>query len=101
MDDLLADHTRARGLVKALSEAKERQARGEGSSLEDIATSLKQVAGLYPGHIKKEEQFFLPGMEYFPEAEQQAMLARFYQFDRQVIHQKYQAVVAELEKEKR
>jgi hemerythrin-like domain-containing protein len=53
---------------------------------------------LYPHHIEKEDkQFFLPVLNYFSEEEQQNLLEQFYDFDRNMIHEKYMKLVQKYE----
>ena len=52
----------------------------------------------YPKHIEKEDKhFFIPCMAYFTKQEQAAMLAECFEFDRQMIHEKYEQAVRQLE----
>jgi hemerythrin-like domain-containing protein len=52
----------------------------------------------YPKHIEKEDKVFFPASRaYFSDEEDQAMLAEFLEFDRKMIHEKYQSVVETLE----
>ena len=56
----------------------------------------------YPGHITKEDKhFFRPCLAYFTEDEKRAMLAESAAFDAQLIHEKYDSIVAALEPENR
>ncbi len=49
-------------------------------------------------HIEKEDKRFFPAsMGYFSQAEQDAMLEEMWEFDRGMIHEKYDAVVDCLE----
>jgi hemerythrin-like domain-containing protein len=48
--------------------------------------------------IEKEDKvFFSASRAYFSDEEDQAMLAEFWEFDRKMIHKKYQSVVETLE----
>ena len=68
-------------------------------SLEDVVTCLKDLVELYPKHIEKEDKhFFHPCMEYFSQREQDSMLQEFWNFDKQMIHEKYQKMVEQLGK---
>ncbi|HOX42908.1 MAG TPA: hemerythrin domain-containing protein [Myxococcota bacterium] len=97
MRELTEEHVQARGMVRALMEATQRHAQGDRSALESIAELLAQLAAFYPVHIKKEDRgFFVPVMAYFTKEEQAAMFAEFWEFDRQLIHEKYKQVVEEL-----
>jgi hypothetical protein len=53
----------------------------------------------YPRHIEKEDKhFFIPCMDYFTEAEKEAMLKEEWEFDRSLIHEKYRNIVISAEK---
>ncbi len=69
---------------------------GNGAALGDVTARLKSIIDFYPKHIKKEDELFFPASRtYFSEAEDQAMLAEFWELDRKMIHEKYKAVVKE------
>ena len=77
-------------------EAKERYLKGE-DTLQEVIAYLKELAQFYPQHIKKEDKnFFYPCMNYFTKEEQDKMLSEFYEFDRNMIHEKYRKVVEKL-----
>ncbi len=64
------------------------------SSLADITACLRTLTEFYPLHIAKEDKVFFPAVRaYYTEAEDQAMLAEFYAFDRMMIHEKYGKMV--------
>jgi hemerythrin-like domain-containing protein len=64
----------------------------------EIYENLKQLVGLYPGHIKKEEkEFFHECMGYFTDAEKAKVLDEFLEFDRELIHKKYKEIVSSFE----
>jgi hemerythrin-like domain-containing protein len=97
MDELVEDHKYSREMVGKLVEAKERYLKGENTGPEIIAY-LQELARFYPLHIQKEDKhFFYPCMEYFTKEEQDLMLAEFYEFDRNMIHEKYRKVVDQIE----
>jgi len=99
MDELIAEHVVSRSTTKALDEANSRYRNGDASALEDLAGCLRSLLELYPRHIEKEDKIFFPAARaYFSEAEDQAMLAEFMDFDRKMIHEKYTSVVDQLEK---
>ncbi len=94
MDKLLEDHKRARELVKALTLAAQKYKEGDDKALDDILARMKDLTELYPQHIETEDKkFFLPVMEYFSKEEKDQMLDEFYDFDREMIHQKYQEIL--------
>jgi hemerythrin-like domain-containing protein len=79
-------------------EAEERFLRGEGEARQDIVDSLIELATFYPRHINKEDKhFFFPCLEYFTNEEQDAVLREFWEFDKNMIYEKYQKVADVLE----
>ena len=99
MNRLINDHTIARKTVGALRNANRLYAQGDSDAIKDIQTSLEKLAALYPTHIKVEDkEFFFPVLTYFTQDEQEAMLIEFYDFDKQMIHEKYQKLVENHEK---
>ncbi len=99
MNELIEEHVFGRSTTKALVEANDRYRNGDTSALGDIVSCMHTLVDFYPKHIEKEDTvFFAASRKYFTEAEDQAMLAEFWDFDRRIIHEKYKAVVADLEK---
>jgi hemerythrin-like domain-containing protein len=100
MQRLVEDHTIGRNLVKRLDEARTSYLSGDEESLSEIRNVLSELESFYPEHIRKEDkEFFYPCMEYFSDQEQREMLNEFNDFDRKMIHEKYEAVVNRLEEE--
>ncbi|MBW1992327.1 MAG: hemerythrin domain-containing protein [Deltaproteobacteria bacterium] len=98
MEELKEEHRLGRAATRALVEAKESHLREEAGSLERLLTHLNTLTELYPRHIEKEDQqFFLPCMEYFSQAEKDDLLARMHEFDRRMIHEKYRQIVEGIE----
>lgn len=94
MDELIEEHLFGRITTKALVEANTRYRNGDSSALEEIVRCLHTLVDFYPTHIEKEDKVFFPAARaYFSEAEDQAMLDEFWEFDRKMIHEKYKAVV--------
>lgn len=94
MDELIEEHGFGRRTTKALLEANTRYRHGDESALTDIVSNLETIVGFYPGHIEKEDKVFFPATRsYFTEEEDQFLLAEFREFDRKMIHEKYQSVV--------
>jgi len=97
MDELVQEHVYARKTVRVLFEAKDSYLRGDKHALGEVQVRLGELIQLYPAHIEKEDRrFFYPAMEYFTTQEQDAMLQKFYEFNRNMIHEKYGAVVDEI-----
>jgi len=93
MEELVEEHKYARKTVGMLVDAKERYLKGENTS-QEVVSLLRELAHFYPIHIEKEDKhFFYPCMEYFTKEEQSRMLQEFYEFDRNMIHEKYRKIV--------
>jgi len=98
MNELVEEHVFARMTTQELVEANTRYRNGEASALGIIAVKLETLVDFYPRHIEKEDKVFFPAARgYFTDDEDEAMLAEFREFDREMIHEKYKAVVAGLE----
>ncbi len=98
MDDLINDHKIGRDLVKELLTANEAYVRNEEGAFERIVETLNKLIEFYPEHIEKEDkEFFYPCMEYFSADEKDAMLKEFWDFDKELIHEKYERIVARFE----
>ena len=98
MQGLIEDHARGRVLTRGLVDANQRYREGDQASLKTIANKMTELVEFYPVHIAKEDRhFFKPALECFDEAERTRMLADFDEFERQLLHEKYEGVVAALE----
>jgi hemerythrin-like domain-containing protein len=94
MKELIEEHIFGRQTTKALVDANARYRNGDENALTDIAASLKTLTEFYPGHIEKEDKVFFPSSRtYFTDEEDQAILAEFWEFDRNMIHEKYKSLV--------
>jgi hemerythrin-like domain-containing protein len=101
MKELVEEHIYARKTVGALLVANAKYVKGNVHEAQEILKCLKALSELYPKHIEKEDRrFFFPILDYFTRQEQDAMLQEFWEFDRNMIHEKYKKVVDEYEKEK-
>jgi hemerythrin-like domain-containing protein len=100
MNELIEEHVFGRQTTKALVEANTKYRNGVESALADITSKLRTLVEFYPKHIEKEDNVFFPASRaYVTDEEDQAMLAAFWEFDRKMIHEKYEAVVQGLENE--
>jgi len=98
MDELTEEHQRAREFTQELVKAKENYLREEPEAVNKVLYYLNKLTAMYPNHIHKEDQhFFISAMEYFTPAEKEAMLAKMWEFDRQLIHEKYEGIVLAIE----
>ena len=94
LNDLIDEHRQARKKVREIVEAKEQFLNGDSRSLEIITNTMKWLIDFYPKHIIKEDKVFFPKTEaYFSSEELDRMLEEFREFDRNMIHEKYQKVV--------
>lgn len=99
MNELIEDHVFGRRTTKALVDANSRYREGDTTALTAIADNLQTLIDFYPKHIEKEDKFFFPSSRtYFTDEEDQAMLSEFWEFDRKMIHEKYNLVVEGLER---
>jgi hemerythrin-like domain-containing protein len=98
MDELVQEHIYARKTVGELVAAKDLYVQGNKDALKDVTAKLKALSEFYPKHIEKEDKnFFFPILDYFTKKEQDDMLQEFWEFDRKLIHEKYQKVVEKFE----
>lgn len=101
MEELIQEHVDAREMVTELVEAKQAHLQGDPEALDTILLKIGGLVELYPEHIKKEDDVFFPAaMTYFSAAEQDAMLQEMWEFDREMIHEKYRSVVERLKAER-
>jgi hemerythrin-like domain-containing protein len=98
MNELVQEHVLGRKMVSNLVSVKKAYTDGTTESLKDIIACVRELAQFYPAHIEKEDKhFFYPALEYLSKEEQDNMLEEFWDFDRKLIHEKYQGIVEELE----
>ena len=96
MNELIEEHKWGRSTTKRMFEANAAYEGGDEGALDTIAGCLEELAGFYPKHIEKEDKrFFKPVMEYFTQEERDAMLEEGFEFDRNLIHEKYEKLVSE------
>ncbi len=90
MLDLINDHKQARRVVGQLVDAKKMYLEGDATCSTVVSDSLSFLINFYPKHIEKEDKIFFPNTEiYFSAAELDDMLNDFWEFDRKMIHEKY------------
>jgi len=98
MRDLVADHAKGRTVTKKMVEANQRYRSGDESAFATVLDCMKQLRDFYPVHIEKEDRhFFQPAMHYFTEDERDEMLQEGFEYDRSLIHRRYQNVVKDAE----
>ena len=90
MAELVEEHKEGRRLVGRLEASRDAWLGEAPGAKEEMVTALKSLAAFYPGHIEKEDKhFFHPVMEYLSREEMDAMLERFHEFDRGLVHELY------------
>ncbi len=90
MRELIDEHIKARKIVGELVKANSDYIAGNSGSIEIIIDRLDFLINFYPVHIKKEDDVFFPDTEkYFTAEELDKMLNDFWEFDRKMIHEKY------------
>ncbi|MFP4114438.1 MAG: hemerythrin domain-containing protein [Spirochaetota bacterium] len=98
--DLISEHEFARKTTAELVEARNRLAAGDRDQLSVVLDKFQALLDLYPQHIEKEDRRFFPNSEaYFTNEELDDMLRRFYDFDMEMIHAKYETVAGEIEQQ--
>jgi hemerythrin-like domain-containing protein len=98
MDELVQEHIQARKMVGQLADAGKSYQQGDIDAFNSIKTLISKLLFFYPVHVEKEDKhFFYPILEYFTKEEQDTMLQEFWEFDRNMIHEKYRKVVEGLE----
>lgn len=101
MEELIQEHVSARETVDELVEAREMYLQGGPEALDAVLRKIGNLVSLYHEHIKKEDNVFFPAsMEYLTSFEQDAMLEEMWEFDREMIHEKYRSVVERLKDER-
>ena len=90
MDELVLDHIQSRKIIVNLEMARERHLKGEPDTVEPIRIICRSLTEFYPGHMRKEEEdFFSASMEYFSKREQEEMVKKFWEFDKDLLLAKY------------
>ena len=99
MKQLVEEHKQGRRLVRSVAKATEQYRSGGDSHLvSTIRDNLQAIVEFYPTHIEKEDKVFFPAsMGYFSQEEQQSMLSECWEFDRNMIHEKYKKIVEQFE----
>ena len=101
MEELIEGHAFARKTITKLEQENKKYIDGSKSAINEIKELLNDLLVFYPKHIEKEDRhFFYPCMNYFSKIELDKMLEDFMEFDRKLIHEKYEKIVSEKEGKK-
>ena len=100
MGELIEEHKLGRETTRRLVEGNAAYHAGrKEEGHRTVVECLRLLVDFYPKHIAKEDRsFFLPVMRLFSREEQEAMLQEEYDFDRELIHERYRGVVEAHEK---
>ena len=97
MNKLIEEHIFGRKITGELIKANTCYKGGDKSSLSTIAVKLIALVDFYPKHIESEDKLFFPLLQkYLSNEDEQAMLDEFWEFDRKMIHEKYERLIQEL-----
>jgi hemerythrin-like domain-containing protein len=98
--ELIQEHALGRAATEELVKSAQAYQKGDHTALPLIEQGLQKFVDFYPKHIEKEDKIFFPSvMTYLSGSEQQTMLDEFREFDRKMIHEKYNSVVETLERQ--
>ncbi|MFX1355909.1 MAG: hemerythrin domain-containing protein [Promethearchaeota archaeon] len=98
MEELIQEHIWARTTVGKLVDAKNQYVKGNVKLVDEIINLMSELVEFYPKHIEKEDKhFFIPIMNYFTQDEKDYMLEEFWDFDKTLIHEKYEKVIESLQ----
>jgi hemerythrin-like domain-containing protein len=90
MDELVLEHIQTRKIVANLELAREDFMKGDSGAVRRILIACQSLWQTSPGHIEKEEKaFFPPSLEYFSKREQEEMVKQFWEFDKNLLLEKY------------
>lgn len=90
MQEPVDEHVVSRKAVKDLVDANIKYADGKDAAIDVIIEKPAFLISFYPEHIIKEDKIFFPDTEkYFTEKELDKMPDDFREFDRKMIHEKY------------
>ncbi len=96
--ELAEEHAWGRKTTGRLVKANENYRKGDQEALKTIETLLDDLVTFYPEHIQKEDKgFFIPAMDYFTDAEKDAMLKEGQVFDSELLHKEFDLMVSNLE----
>ena len=90
MDELVLEHIQVRKITANLELAREDFMKGDSGAVGNMLIICKSLWQIYPAHLEKEEKIFFPSsMEYFSKREQEEMVKRFWEFDKNLLLEKY------------
>ncbi|HMK94968.1 MAG TPA: hemerythrin domain-containing protein [Candidatus Limnocylindrales bacterium] len=98
--EMILEHALARKTLFNLEKLKESYIAGKTEALSGMVESLDTLIELYPMHIEKEDKRFLyASMQYFTAKEQEEMLQKFLEYNRNFTDNRYKQVIETVERE--
>lgn len=97
MNELIDEHKQARNKVGEIIRLNSEYKNGQKDVVIKIIEIINWLNQFYPVHIKKEDEIFFPKADtYFSDEELEQMLKDYYEFDANMIHEKYNKLYKEL-----
>ncbi len=94
MERLISDHVHSRNLVGELGDLNKMLRTGDSTVKGNISRILSELVTAYPDHICREDRLFFPqAMKYLDTGDREVMLLAFTEFDRHLIHERYDELV--------
>jgi hemerythrin-like domain-containing protein len=98
MKELIQEHRFLRAATRELETSVGALQNSAKGAFVALVQHLRRITDIYPSHIEKEDKIFFPSsMTYLSQSEQQSILDEFREFDRKMIHAKYESIVEALE----
>ena len=98
MKELIQEHKFVRETTNELTKAKEKYQK-DMDNFKTVIEKLHTLTEFYPQHITKDDKLFFRNSEKYCTDEQlQQKLEEFWQFDKNMIHEKYQSVAENVRK---
>lgn len=98
---MLREHEMGRGFVRGMAEAFERYAAGETDAAPLVVQNARDYVALLKGHIQKEDEVLFPMVEeILDEEDRRTLMERYVEAEAALgegVHEKYEALAAELE----
>jgi len=99
MNELIDEHRQAREKVRKIVDLNDQFKNGNRKVVSEIRDIILWLADFYPVHIRKEDKDFFPKSEkYLSEEELNTMVENFWDFDRKMIHEKYQDIYEKMKR---
>lgn len=99
IEEFVSQHRASRDLALRLGALRERCRQSEPGALGELIRELRDSVAFYRQHIAREETYFFPSAaKYLSSGELDAMLTDFHEFDRDFLHNKFEALLEKFPK---